>query len=159
MHHLFTSADGRISGRGVSVFTQGSFPGVTMEKSHPTEMAAEIVSAFVSKNAVPRSELFALFETVHPAVKRLAERGAVAPAAIESPARTRVSEAAVAPVSCDKTEPAALRFGLRQNALDNGAHCVDGSGSLGTSYSLNAIDRYLIGNVAAYVGINSLRNG
>ena len=57
-----------------------------MEKSHPTEMAAEIVSAFVSKNAVPRSELSALFETVHAAVKRLAERGAVAPAVIESPA-------------------------------------------------------------------------
>ena len=68
------------------MFTQGSFPGVTMEKSHPTEMAAEIVSAFVSKNAVPRSELSALFETVHAAVKRLAERGAVAPAVIESPA-------------------------------------------------------------------------
>jgi hypothetical protein len=64
MHHLFTSAHGRISGRGVSVFKQGSFPVVTMEKSHPTEMAAEIVSAFVSKNAVPRSELSALFETV-----------------------------------------------------------------------------------------------
>jgi predicted transcriptional regulator len=56
-----------------------------MEKSHPTEMAAEIVSAFVSKNAVPRSELSALFETVHAAVKRLAERGAVAPAVIEPP--------------------------------------------------------------------------
>jgi len=44
------------------------------------------VAAFVSKNAVPRSELSALFETVHAAVKRLAERGAVAPAVIESPA-------------------------------------------------------------------------
>ena len=56
-----------------------------MEKSHPTEMAAEIVSALVSKNALPRSELSALFETVHAAVKRLAERGAVTPAVIESP--------------------------------------------------------------------------
>ena len=55
-----------------------------MEKSHPTEMAAEIVAAFVSNNSVPRSELSALFETVHAAVKRLAEGGAVAPA--ESPA-------------------------------------------------------------------------
>ena len=57
-----------------------------MEISHPTEMAAEIVAAFVSKNAVPRSELPALFETVHAAVKRLAEGGAVAPADIETPA-------------------------------------------------------------------------
>ena len=64
--------------------TQGSLPGVTMEKSHPTEMAAEIVAAFVSNNSVPRSELSALFETVHAAVKRLAEGGAVASA--ESPA-------------------------------------------------------------------------
>ena len=63
---------------------QGSLPGVTMEKSHPTEMAAEIVAAFVSNNSVPRSELSALFETVHAAVKRLAEGGAVASA--ESPA-------------------------------------------------------------------------
>ena len=58
--------------------TQGSLPGVTMEKSHPTEMAAEIVAAFVSNNSVQRSELSALFETVHAAVKRLAEGGAVA---------------------------------------------------------------------------------
>jgi predicted transcriptional regulator len=55
-----------------------------MEKSHPTEMAAEIVAAFVSNNSVPRSELSALFETVHAAVKRLAEGGAVA--STESPA-------------------------------------------------------------------------
>ena len=55
-----------------------------MEKSHPTEMAAEIVAAFVSNNPVPRSELSALFETVHAAVKRLAEGGAVA--STESPA-------------------------------------------------------------------------
>jgi predicted transcriptional regulator len=67
------------------VSTQGSLPGVTMEKSRPT-MAAEIVAAFVSNNSVPRSELSALFETVHAAVKRLAEGGAVAPAVIESPA-------------------------------------------------------------------------
>jgi predicted transcriptional regulator len=66
------------------VSPQGSLPGVTMEKSHPTEMAAEIVAAFVSNNSVPRSELSALFETVHAAVKRLAEGGAVA--STESPA-------------------------------------------------------------------------
>ena len=58
-----------------------------MEKSHPTEMAAEIVAAFVSNNSVPRSELSALFETVHAAVKRLAEGGVVAPAVTEPPAR------------------------------------------------------------------------
>ena len=67
--------------------TQGSLPGVTMEKSHPTEMAAEIVAAFVSNNSVPRSELSALFETVHAAVKRLAEGGAVAPAVSSRPRR------------------------------------------------------------------------
>jgi predicted transcriptional regulator len=61
-------------------------PGVTMEKSHPTEMAAEIVAAFVSNNSVSRSELSALFETVHAAVKRLAEGGAVASADSPAPA-------------------------------------------------------------------------
>ena len=66
--------------------TQGSLPGVTMEKSHPTEMAAEIVAAFVSNNAVPRNELSALFETVHAVVKGLAEGAAIVPAVIESPA-------------------------------------------------------------------------
>jgi predicted transcriptional regulator len=68
------------------VSPQGSLPGVTMEKSHPTEMAAEIVAAFVSNNSVPRSELSALFETVHAAVKRLAEGGAVASAEVPAPA-------------------------------------------------------------------------
>jgi predicted transcriptional regulator len=86
MRHLFSSADRRISGRGVSMFTQGSFLGVTMENSQPINLAAEIVAAFVSTNSVPRSELSALFETVHAAVKRLAETGAVAPAVIEPPA-------------------------------------------------------------------------
>src|SRR5271170_5583137 len=86
MRHLFSSAHRRINGRGVSVSPQGSLPGVTMEKSHPTEMAAEIVAAFVSNNSVPRSELSALFETVHAAVKRLAEGGAVASAEAPAPA-------------------------------------------------------------------------
>ena len=49
-------------------------------------MAAEIVAAFVSNNPVPRSELSALFETVHAAVKRLAEGGAVASRKTELPA-------------------------------------------------------------------------
>jgi predicted transcriptional regulator len=57
-----------------------------MENLHPIDVAAEIVAAFVSNNSVPSSELPALFETVHATVKRLAEGGAVAPAAIESPA-------------------------------------------------------------------------
>src|SRR5271155_2687602 len=87
MRHLFSSAHRQISGRGVSVSTQGSLPGVTMEKSHPTEMAAEIVAAFVSNNSVPRNELSALFETVHAAVKRLAEGGVVGLAVTEPPAQ------------------------------------------------------------------------
>jgi predicted transcriptional regulator len=57
-----------------------------MENSQPIELATEIVAAFVSNNSVPRSELSALFETVHAAVKRLADGVAVAPAVIESPA-------------------------------------------------------------------------
>jgi predicted transcriptional regulator len=61
--------------------------GVTMETSRWTEMATEIVAAFVSNNSVPRSELSALFETVHAAVKRLVEGGVVAPAVTEPPAR------------------------------------------------------------------------
>ena len=58
-----------------------------METSGSTEMAAEIVAAFVSNNSVPRSELSALFETVHAAVKSLAEKGVVAQAVTEPPAR------------------------------------------------------------------------
>src|ERR1700688_3874730 len=58
-----------------------------METSRSTEMATEIVAAFVSNNSVPRNELSALFETVHAAVERLAEGGVVAPAGTEPPAR------------------------------------------------------------------------
>jgi predicted transcriptional regulator len=54
-----------------------------METSRSTEMAAEIVAAFVSNNSVPRNELSALFETVHAAVKRLAEGGVVGLAVTE----------------------------------------------------------------------------
>jgi predicted transcriptional regulator len=57
-----------------------------MENSQPIELAAEIVAAFVSNNSVPRSELSALFETVHAALKSLAEGAAVVPTVIESPA-------------------------------------------------------------------------
>ena len=42
--------------------------------------------AFVANNAVPRADLSALFEGLHSAVKRLADGGEVAPAAIDPPA-------------------------------------------------------------------------
>jgi predicted transcriptional regulator len=54
-------------------------------KSNPIELAAEIVTAFVSNNSVPRSELSALFETVHTAVRRLAD-GTETPPAVEAQA-------------------------------------------------------------------------
>ena len=56
-----------------------------MATVNPIELAAEIVTAFVSKNAVPRGELPALIEAVHAAVKRLAEGGEVAGAVIDPP--------------------------------------------------------------------------
>jgi predicted transcriptional regulator len=51
---------------------------------NPIELATEIVTAFVSNNSVPRSELTALFETVHTAVRRLVD-GERAPPAVEAP--------------------------------------------------------------------------
>jgi len=56
--------------------------------SNPIDLAAEIVTSFVSNNSVPRGELPALIEAVHAAVKRLADGGEVAPAAIDPPAPT-----------------------------------------------------------------------
>jgi predicted transcriptional regulator len=53
--------------------------------SNPIDLAAEIVTSFVSNNCVPRGELPALIEAVHAAVKRLADGGEVAPAAIDPP--------------------------------------------------------------------------
>jgi predicted transcriptional regulator len=53
--------------------------------SNPIDLAAEIVTSFVSKNSVPRGELPALIEAVHAAVKRLADGGKVAPATIDPP--------------------------------------------------------------------------
>ena len=44
------------------------------------------MAAFVANNAVPRADLPALFEGLHAALKRLADGGEVAPAAIEPPA-------------------------------------------------------------------------
>ena len=56
-----------------------------MTTSNPIDLAAEIVTSFVSHNSVPRGELPALIEAVHAAVKRLADGGEVAPAAIDPP--------------------------------------------------------------------------
>jgi predicted transcriptional regulator len=58
----------------------------TVTTSNPIDLAAEIVTSFVSNNSVPRAELPALIEAVHAAVKRLADGGEVAPAAIDPPA-------------------------------------------------------------------------
>ena len=56
-----------------------------MAKSDPIELAAEIVTAYVAKNSVPRGELPALIEVVHAAVKSLADGGGIAPAVTETP--------------------------------------------------------------------------
>ena len=57
-----------------------------MTTSNPIDLAAEIVTAFVSNNSVPRGELPALIEAVHTAVKRLAQPSEVATAVSEPPA-------------------------------------------------------------------------
>jgi predicted transcriptional regulator len=54
--------------------------------SNPIELAAEIVTAFVSNNSLPRGELPALIEVVNAAVRRLAQRGEVVEAVIDAPA-------------------------------------------------------------------------
>ena len=48
-----------------------------MATSDPIELAAEILTAFVANNSVPRADLPALFEGLHAALKRLAEKGEV----------------------------------------------------------------------------------
>ena len=55
-----------------------------MATSDPIELAANILSAFVSRNSVPRAELPALFEGLHAALKRLGD-GEVALPVIEPP--------------------------------------------------------------------------
>ena len=55
-----------------------------MATSDPIELATEIMAAFVANNAVPRADLPALFEGLHAALKRLADGGEVAPAAIDA---------------------------------------------------------------------------
>jgi predicted transcriptional regulator len=57
-----------------------------MAKSNPVELAAEIVSAFVSYNPVPKSELLSLIESVHSAVERLEKGPESAPPQIEAKA-------------------------------------------------------------------------
>jgi predicted transcriptional regulator len=65
--------------------------------SNPIELAAEIVTAFVSHNSVPRSELSALFETVHAAVRRLGDGTESALAAIETKAPAVSARKSVTP--------------------------------------------------------------
>jgi len=54
--------------------------------SNPMDLAAEIVTSFVSNNSVPRGDLAALIEAVHAAVKRLAQPSEAATAVSEAPA-------------------------------------------------------------------------
>ena len=56
-----------------------------MATSDPIELAAEILTAFVSRNSVPRAELAALFEGLHASLKSLRDGGGVAPAVVETP--------------------------------------------------------------------------
>ena len=56
-----------------------------MATSDPIELAAEILTAFVANNSVPRAALAALFEGLNSALKRLVDGGGVAPAIIETP--------------------------------------------------------------------------
>ena len=55
-----------------------------MATSDPIELAANILSAFVSRNSVPRVELAALFEGLHASLKRLTD-GEVAPPVVWPP--------------------------------------------------------------------------
>jgi predicted transcriptional regulator len=55
-----------------------------MAKLDQVELAAEIVSAFVSNNPLPKSELPALIHAVHSAVERLAAGPESAPPQVEA---------------------------------------------------------------------------
>ncbi len=55
-----------------------------MAKLNPVELAAEMVSAFVSNNPLPKSELPALIQAVHSAVERLAAEPGSAPPQVEA---------------------------------------------------------------------------
>ena len=74
----------RAGKRGVSRATR------SVTTSNPIDLAAEIVTSFVSNNSVPRSELAALIEAVHAAVKRL-EQPSEAATAVSEPLAPAVS--------------------------------------------------------------------
>jgi hypothetical protein len=69
------------------------------------------------------------------------------------------SEATGAPVGKlgNETETAALRFGSHQDALDYVRHSVECANRRLASESLNAFDRYVKGEVAAYIGVKHRR--
>jgi predicted transcriptional regulator len=62
-------------------------PRYKLDSSDPLGLAAEIVSAFVANNSLPRGELAALIQTVHAALTKTAG-GAVASVAAEPTAPT-----------------------------------------------------------------------
>jgi predicted transcriptional regulator len=77
----------RSGSSGLSVSERSLTPGAAfVATSDPIELATEIMAAYVANNAVPRADLPALFEGLHSALKRLADGGEVAPAAIDPPA-------------------------------------------------------------------------
>ena len=51
----------------------------SQQAEQPVHLAAEVVSAFVANNSVPRAELFALIEAVHGVFVRLASGAQSAP--------------------------------------------------------------------------------
>lgn len=59
----------------------------------------------------------------------------------------------------DVAEPATLRFGSHQDALDFARHSAENANRLLAAQSLDAVDRYRKGEVAAYVGVRSRRGG
>ena len=60
--------------------------GALVATSDPIELAAEILTAFVANNSVPRAELAALFEGLHATLKKLAGGGEIASAVVDPPA-------------------------------------------------------------------------
>jgi predicted transcriptional regulator len=68
-----------------------------MSASNPVELAAEIVSAFVSYNPVPKGELPLLIQTVHSAVERLANGPESAPPRVEGNAPAAAIRRSITP--------------------------------------------------------------
>ena len=76
----------RSGSSGLSVSERSLTPGrAFVATSDPIELATKIMAAYVANNAVPRADLPALFEGLHSTLKRLADRGEVAPAVVEPP--------------------------------------------------------------------------